>query len=53
MAIEAGAVGCNLEDSDANGGLWPAEEHAAVVAAARAAGDAAGVPLVINARTDV
>jgi 2-methylisocitrate lyase-like PEP mutase family enzyme len=52
-ALEAGAVGCNLEDSDANGGLWPSEEHAAVVAAARAAGDAAGIPLVINARTDV
>jgi 2-methylisocitrate lyase-like PEP mutase family enzyme len=52
-ALEAGAVGCNLEDSDANGGLWPPEEHAAVVAAARAAGDAAGIPLVINARTDV
>jgi 2-methylisocitrate lyase-like PEP mutase family enzyme len=52
-ALEAGAVGCNLEDSDANGGLWPSEEHAAVVAAARAASDAAGIPLVINARTDV
>src|SRR3954467_12989390 len=44
-ALEAGAVGCNLEDSDAAGGLWPAEEHAAVVAAARAAGEAAGVPI--------
>src|SRR5919107_2695800 len=52
-AIEAGAVGCNLEDSDSAHNLWPAEEHAAVVAAARAAGDAAGVPIVINARTDV
>ena len=52
-ALEAGAVGCNLEDSDGSGGLWPAQEHAAVVAAARAAGDAAGIPLVINARTDV
>jgi len=52
-ALEAGAVGCNLEDADGSGGLWPAEEHAAVVAAARAAGDAAGVPLVINARTDL
>lgn len=52
-ALEAGAVGCNLEDSDGAGGLWPAEEHAAVVAAARSAGDAAGIPLVINARTDV
>ena len=52
-ALEAGAVGCNLEDSDGAGGLWPAQEHAAVVAAARAAGDAAGIPLVINARADV
>jgi 2-methylisocitrate lyase-like PEP mutase family enzyme len=47
-AIEAGAVGCNLED-----GTRPAAEHAARVAAARAAGERAGVPLVINARTDV
>ena len=46
-------MGCNLEDSDDDGGLWPTEEHAAVVAAARAAGDAVGIPLVINARTDV
>ena len=52
-AIEAGAVGCNLEDSTGTGGLWPAEEHAAVVAAARAAGEIADVPIVINARTDV
>jgi 2-methylisocitrate lyase-like PEP mutase family enzyme len=52
-ALAAGAVGCNIEDSDGAGGLWPSEEHAAVVAAARAAGDAAGIPLVINARTDV
>ena len=47
-ALEAGAVGCNLEDA-----MRPAEEHAARVAAARAAGERAGVPLVINARTDV
>lgn len=52
-AIEAGAVGCNLEDSDGTGALKPVEEHAANVQAARAAGDAAGVPVVINARTDV
>ena len=47
-ALEAGAVGCNLEDA-----LRPVEEHAAEVAAARAAGERAGIPLVINARTDV
>ncbi|MDA0181552.1 isocitrate lyase/phosphoenolpyruvate mutase family protein [Solirubrobacter phytolaccae] len=52
-AIEAGAVGCNLEDSTADGTLEPIEEHVANVQAARAAGEAAGVPIVINARTDV
>lgn len=46
-AIEAGAVGGNLEDQ-----LKPAAEHAEAVAAARAAGDAAGIHFVINARTD-
>lgn len=46
-AIEAGAVGGNLEDQ-----LKPADEHAQAVAAARAAGDAAGIHFVINARTD-
>ena len=53
-AIAAGAVGCNLEDSedDEMGPLRPAAEHADRVAAARAAGERAGVPLVINARTD-
>jgi len=52
-AIEAGAVGCNLEDSDGTGDLVPVEAHIAAVQAARAAGEAAGVPIVINARTDV
>lgn len=47
-AIDAGVVGCNLEDRRGD----PAE-HAERVAAARAAGERAGVPLVINARTDV
>jgi 2-methylisocitrate lyase-like PEP mutase family enzyme len=47
-AIAAGAVGCNLEDA-----MRPLEEHAERVAAAREAGERAGVPLVINARTDV
>lgn len=46
-AIGAGAVGGNLEDH-----LKPADEHAQAVAAARAAGDAAGIHFVINARTD-
>jgi 2-methylisocitrate lyase-like PEP mutase family enzyme len=54
-AIAAGAVGCNLEDSvdDEARPLRPAAEHADRVAAARAAGERSGVPLVINARTDV
>ncbi|WP_374467889.1 isocitrate lyase/phosphoenolpyruvate mutase family protein [Phenylobacterium sp.] len=46
--IEAGAVGVNLED----GGRDP-ELHARKIAAARAAAERAGVPLFINARTDV
>jgi 2-methylisocitrate lyase-like PEP mutase family enzyme len=54
-AIEAGAVGCNLEDGtrDPDAPLRPADEAAQRVAAAREAGERAGVPLVINARTDV
>jgi 2-methylisocitrate lyase-like PEP mutase family enzyme len=54
-ALAAGAVGCNLEDgtSDPAVPLSDAGEHAERVAAARAAGTAAGVPVVINARTDV
>ncbi|MEV8095127.1 isocitrate lyase/phosphoenolpyruvate mutase family protein [Kitasatospora sp. NPDC085879] len=47
-ALAVGAVGVNLED-----GTRPVAEHAERVAAARAAADAAGVPLWINARTDV
>src|SRR4051812_9272410 len=52
-AIAAGAVGCNLEDGDGAGGLASVAAHTDAVASARAAGEAAGVPLVINARTDV
>lgn len=46
-ALEAGAVGGNFEDA-----MKPVDEHAAQVAAARAAGEVAGVHFVINARTD-
>jgi 2-methylisocitrate lyase-like PEP mutase family enzyme len=46
--IEAGAVGINLED-----GTRDAELHARKIAAARKAADATGIPLFINARTDV
>ena len=53
-AIAAGAVGCNLEDGVRDGELLrDAEDAAARVAAARARADAEGVPVVINARTDV
>jgi 2-methylisocitrate lyase-like PEP mutase family enzyme len=53
--LDAGAVGVNLEDAadEAAGTLVPAAAHAAKVAAVRAMADAYGVPLVINARTDV
>jgi 2-methylisocitrate lyase-like PEP mutase family enzyme len=53
--LEAGAVGINLEDSvsDPDVPLRPVEEAAARIAAAREAADAAGVPLYVNARTDV
>ena len=51
--IKAGAVGCNLEDTDhRGGGLKDAEAHAAWLGEVRAAADAAGVPIVINARVD-
>jgi 2-methylisocitrate lyase-like PEP mutase family enzyme len=56
VAIDAGAIGMNLEDSnrDSSGGpLVEPAAHAAKVRAVRAAADAAGVPFVINARTDV
>lgn len=52
-AIEAGAVGLNFEDVRAAGGLLDAELQAERIAAMRAAGDSAGVPIVINARTDL
>ena len=50
--IAAGAVGLNLEDGTAEGGLLDVALHAERIQAARAAGAGAGVPLVINARTD-
>ena len=52
--IEAGAAGLNIEDSveSASGALRDLESSVARVAAARAAADAAGVPLAINARVD-
>ena len=46
-AIAAGVVGANIEDR-----LKPLAESVAVVEAAIAAGEAEGVPFVLNARTD-
>jgi len=51
--IAAGAVGMNLEDAGASDRLLDAQLHADRVRAARQAANAAGVPIVINARTDV
>ncbi|MEV6286088.1 isocitrate lyase/phosphoenolpyruvate mutase family protein [Kribbella sp. NPDC051770] len=51
--LEAGAVGINIEDTvHSEGRLRSVEEHADYIGAIRAAADAAGVELVINARTD-
>ncbi|WP_407353540.1 isocitrate lyase/phosphoenolpyruvate mutase family protein [Luteimonas sp. R10] len=53
-AIDAGAVGCNLEDSfPHDGSLRAIEESAQRIAAARRAADERGVAFFINARTDV
>ena len=46
-AIAAGAVGANMEDR-----LRPLTDSVAAVAAVIAAGEAEGVPFVLNARTD-
>jgi 2-methylisocitrate lyase-like PEP mutase family enzyme len=53
-AIAAGAVGMNLEDSreEDGGALLDFALAVARVRAAREAADGAGVPLVLNARTD-
>ncbi|NUT48179.1 MAG: isocitrate lyase/phosphoenolpyruvate mutase family protein [Saccharothrix sp.] len=51
--LEAGASGCNLEDTDHRaGGLVDAAAQADRLAGVRAAADAAGVPIVLNARID-
>ncbi|GAA4395494.1 isocitrate lyase/PEP mutase family protein [Tsukamurella soli] len=53
--LDAGAVGLNIEDTvhSEGGRLRSPEEHASLVAALRAVADEIGVPVVINARTDV
>ncbi|MDA2809841.1 isocitrate lyase/phosphoenolpyruvate mutase family protein [Nocardiopsis sp. RSe5-2] len=54
--VAAGAVGCNIEDGLGDDGgaeaLRPVDEQAERLRAARAAAEAAGVPVVVNARTD-
>jgi 2-methylisocitrate lyase-like PEP mutase family enzyme len=52
---DAGAAGCNLEDTDysAGGGLRDPGEHAAWLRAVRQAASDAGYGLVVNARIDV
>jgi 2-methylisocitrate lyase-like PEP mutase family enzyme len=53
--LDAGAVGCNLEDTDHHGGagLVDAGENAERLRAARHAATVAGVDIVLNARVDV
>lgn len=53
--LSAGAVGLNIEDTVHSEGkrLRSAEEHAEFVGELRSAADAAGVHVVINARTDL
>ncbi|MEO1688971.1 MAG: isocitrate lyase/phosphoenolpyruvate mutase family protein, partial [Pseudomonadota bacterium] len=52
--IAAGAVGLNIEDRIVHGeGLHPIADQAERIAAAAGAAEAEGVPLFINARTDL
>jgi 2-methylisocitrate lyase-like PEP mutase family enzyme len=53
--VDAGAVGCNLEDTDytGGGGLTEPATQADWLASVREAAERAGVPLVLNARVDV
>jgi 2-methylisocitrate lyase-like PEP mutase family enzyme len=53
--LDAGAVGCNLEDTDHHGGagLVDADENAERLRAVRHAATEAGVDVVLNARVDV
>src|SRR5215471_11237863 len=53
--LHAGAVGCNLEDTDHHGGadLVDADENAERLRAVRQAATEAGVDIVLNARIDV
>jgi 2-methylisocitrate lyase-like PEP mutase family enzyme len=51
--LDAGAVGVNVEDTvHSQKRLRDVQEHADYIGAIRAAADAAGIDLVVNARTD-
>lgn len=53
-ALDAGAIGCNLEDSfPADGSLRDVADQVARLVAARRAADDAGIAMYLNARTDV
>lgn len=53
-AIEAGAIGCNLEDQVVGGdGLYAIDDHCERLEAVRKAASKADVPFFINARTDL
>lgn len=52
--LSTGAVGCNLEDTDhRTDRLATVDDQTGWIAAVREAADRSGVPIVINARTDV
>ena len=53
--VDVGAAGLNVEDTlhREGGRMRTADEHATYVAGVREAADAAGVPLVVNGRTDL
>lgn len=54
LLIGTGIAGLNIEDRIVGTNrLYPVEEHSARIAAARRAAEAEGVPVFINARTDV
>ncbi len=54
QVIDHGAVGVNIEDQlPAGVGLYTVEEQCLRLSAAREAAEQAGIPLFINARTDV
>src|SRR5258707_13649738 len=53
-AIDAGAIGCNLEDSfPASGKLRDTVDQINRIRRARQSADATNIPFYINARTDV